>query len=153
MYWHYLVGLIFLFCSSQVFSTEEAEQDLLKAAIQETEVEESAITEKESRRELAEKSRRKIKGAKSAKSPSKQEYDFGDVVITVSDERELEEAPEVYLQKTDGAAVLNVKKTLHRKTSSVKSGESLRREPSSSSSIKIQKSPQREPSSTPSSKQ
>ena len=134
MYWRGLMSLIFLFCSSWVFGDEQAEQDLLKAAIQETEVEESVITKKESKRELAEKSRRQATKAKSAKSPPKQQYDFGDVVVTVSEERELEEAPEVYLQKTDGATVLNVKKKLHRKTSSVKPQEQPQREPSSTPS-------------------
>ena len=131
------MSLIFLFCSSQVFGEERAEQDLLKAAIQETEVAEDAITKKESKRDLAEKSRHKTKRAKSTKSSSKQKYDFGDVVVTVSDERELEEAPEVYLQQTGNAStVLNVTKKPHRKTSSIKPQKQPQREPSSTSSKK-----------------
>ena len=153
MYWRCLVGLVFLFCGSQVFGDKRAEQDLLKAAIQEMEEEESSITERESKRELAEKFRHQVKEAKSAKSPPKQKYDFGDVVVTVSEERELEEAPEAYLQKTDRATVLNIKKKSQRQTSSVKSREQSQREPSSkrteeAKSIQAQEPSQREPSSS-----
>ena len=125
MYWGCLAGLIVLFSGSQVFGEETNEQDLLKAAIQETEAEETSIERKESKRELAEKSRRKEK----VKSSSEQKYDFGDVVVTVSEERELEEAPEIYLQQTGGdSTVLNIKKKPHRRTSSVKPQKQPQRE-------------------------
>ena len=131
MYGRSFVILAFLFCGLQSFGDEPAEPDLLHEALQEIAKSES---EKKAKRELAEKTRRQAKQAKPSTptlSSSRKNFDFGDVVVTISD-RELEETPKVYLQdEDDSSPVLNVKKKPQRRTSSVPAQEQPQREPSS----------------------
>ncbi|MCY4513435.1 MAG: hypothetical protein OXB86_07080 [Bdellovibrionales bacterium] len=122
--------LVFLFSSLQIVGDELVEPDLLEAALQEIEEDES---EKRHKRKLAEKDRRQIQEIEPSdtSSSAEQNFDFGDVVVTIS-ERELEDVPHVYLQKPDNQSPsLTVKKPPKRQTSSIKPQEQTQREPSS----------------------
>ena len=132
MYWRFFIVLAVLFCGFQSFGDEPAEPDLLNEALQEIAKSES---KKKTERELAEKNHRRQARQTEPSTPtpssSRKNFDFGDVVVTIS-ERELEETPEVYLQdEDDSSPVLNVKKKPRRRTSSIPSQEQPKREPSS----------------------
>ena len=112
------------------FEATIVEPDLLEAALEEMEEDES---EKKIKRKLAKKDKHRTQQTESSNpsSSSEQNFDFGDVVVTIS-EREMEDIPSIYLEDTDSqASSLTVKKPSKRQTSSIRSQEKSKREPSS----------------------
>ena len=129
MYWRGAIILVLLLCGSQGLG-DKPKEDLLKTAIQETEDDESSINAEEEAEEAKTKQAKKLRPDHSESdqplertvSSSEQNFDLGDVIITIS-ERELEETPGIYRRKTDSrdSTVLNVRKKPQRRTSSVRS--------------------------------
>ena len=132
--------LAFLICGSQVVGDESVKPDFFKKTTSEPDLLEAALkemkeneSEKKNKRKLAKKDDHQTQQPESSdlSSSSRQNFDFGDVVVTIS-EREMENVPHVYLKKTtDQAPSLTVKKSPNRKTSSVKSQKQTQRESSS----------------------
>lgn len=137
MYWRGFIVLSLLLCGSQGLG-EEPPEDLLNAAIQETEKDESSVTEEKEEGVAQTNPANKTPPyhsepnqslKRTVSSSEEQNFDLGDVILTVS-EREMEETPDVYKRKRNrrGSTVLNVRKKPERRTSSIRSQKKRQQE-------------------------